>query len=408
MPAVYEGTTTPPVSTTTWAATTGYTAGEYVQPSPATGQYFQCTGSGTSSGSQPAWSNPASLPVPGTTFVDGSVTWSCMGSIFVPGTGPSLDTPLDSDPPGTTVIDRALRTIANYLAGAGYLAADQTWTGENAFSAPSSFGGLVTFTDYTATDEAEFFTVDPSTNEYALITTWRIGNVSGTPIYARLYAANNGLTTAFLGITVNAAWNGTGWQYDDSIRPATLFEFQSYGLQVLNFPASGSSPWLYSAWVQGLQLLSPLSVGTGLTITTGGKITQIAAQATAGQVGVPGVLASSGLVAGIVSSGATSMLSYALPVTGLYRLSVYTKQTSGSAYSGGAPFGVVSYPGGNSGWADSGVAGSPWAAVATDGSSFLTWDASVIFKSAAGAMTFTLQAPATGNWEGWAVLELVA
>ena len=411
MPAVYQGNATRNSTATPWGAGQVRALGSLCTPSTPTGQVFICTVGGTTT-TEPSWNTPP-FPTLGTVFAEaGGPSWTCYGT--QPGQFATIaQLPVDGDPPLAFPFVLSQETILDALAyleaNVGFLAGyDNIWTGENTFSAPSSFGGTVTFTDYTATYEAEFFTLDPSVTSYLLITKWRIGNVSGTPIYARLYAANNGLTTAFLGISINAGWNGTGWQYDSTIRPATLFEFQSYGLTVLNYPASNSSPWLYTDWVPGLQLLSPLSVGSGLTITTAGVVSQIAEQATAGQVGVPGVLASSGLVGAIVSTGATSLLSYSLPVTGLYRLSVYTKQTSGGAYSGGAPSGVLSYPGGNTGFADSGVSGSPWASPAVDGSSFITWDASVVFKSAAGAMTFTLQAPATGNWEGWAVLELVA
>lgn len=115
MPAVVQGKTTTP-STAPWAATTGYTSGDNVQPSPATGQYFQATASGTSGGSQPPWSTPTALPVPGSTFIDGTVTWTCMGSIVAAPTAIAVDEPLDTDPNTVASIDRGLTNLANNIA----------------------------------------------------------------------------------------------------------------------------------------------------------------------------------------------------------------------------------------------------------------------------------------------------
>jgi hypothetical protein len=143
MPAAYEGgqfTTTNGVSPTTapWASlSAAFTTGTYCQPSPATGQYFQATVGGTTSSTQPSWSTASALPVPGTTFIDGSVTWTCMGSILTGIQSIVIDLPVDTDPAVTAIIVRALKDLANYAADAGYLGASQTWT-QRQFIAPAS------------------------------------------------------------------------------------------------------------------------------------------------------------------------------------------------------------------------------------------------------------------------------
>jgi hypothetical protein len=63
----------PDTSTTaaTWAATTPYSVGQIVQPSPANGNNYLCTQAGTSGGTAPAWPT-----VNGATVNDGTVVWS--------------------------------------------------------------------------------------------------------------------------------------------------------------------------------------------------------------------------------------------------------------------------------------------------------------------------------------------
>jgi flagellar hook protein FlgE len=63
---------TPPPA---WAATSPYTVGTTISPSPANGHIYQCTAAGTS-GATP----PANWPTDGSTFTDGSVTWQDMGT----------------------------------------------------------------------------------------------------------------------------------------------------------------------------------------------------------------------------------------------------------------------------------------------------------------------------------------
>lgn len=139
MPAAFKGTLTGNPAPTTWTATHAYTAGALVQPSSPTGQYFQCQENGSSGGSEPAWSTPASLPVPGTIYVDGSTQWFCMGSfVAVDGSGgPNIvvDIPIDTDSATTPVIARALKNLANYVNA--FVALVHTWTVEQ-FFAPTS------------------------------------------------------------------------------------------------------------------------------------------------------------------------------------------------------------------------------------------------------------------------------
>ncbi len=121
MPAAYQGTTSTNPAPGTWAATTSYSTGDLVQPSTPTGQYFQCQQNGNSGGSEPAWSNPASLPVPGTTFPDGFTQWICMGSFIAPdgagGVTIVIDVPLDTDSATTPFVVRGMKNLANYFVG---------------------------------------------------------------------------------------------------------------------------------------------------------------------------------------------------------------------------------------------------------------------------------------------------
>lgn len=62
---------------TTWAATTAYSVGVFVQPPTANGFYYKCTASSGSSGGSP----PAFPTTIGSTVTDGSVTWTCWGTL---------------------------------------------------------------------------------------------------------------------------------------------------------------------------------------------------------------------------------------------------------------------------------------------------------------------------------------
>jgi hypothetical protein len=145
MPVVYRGVNSPP-SVTTWSASIVVSTGAYGQPSVFSGQYFQATVGGTTGSTEPSWKTAASLPVPGTVFVDGSVTWTCIGSM-VPLTDEegsqtpliSLDVPIGTDPAQVTVIGRAFKTIANYFqwifSNVPFLAVANTWTAIQTYSA---------------------------------------------------------------------------------------------------------------------------------------------------------------------------------------------------------------------------------------------------------------------------------
>ncbi len=62
-----------------WAATTAYTAGNLVRQlaTPTVGfeRVFLCISPGTSGGSEPLWSTPATAPAYGSAWNDGTVQW---------------------------------------------------------------------------------------------------------------------------------------------------------------------------------------------------------------------------------------------------------------------------------------------------------------------------------------------
>jgi hypothetical protein len=164
MPAVYQGSTTAPASTTTWSATTPYTAGtSYVTPIENTGQYFQCTVSGTSGSTEPAWHTSATLPVPGQTFTDNTATWTCMGSILAAPNNVVVDTPVDADPSLVSSIVRGLKGLANNIkyifVNAGFLSANNTWTGTT-----NTFTGQIDANTIESSGVAQFATLEVTGN----------------------------------------------------------------------------------------------------------------------------------------------------------------------------------------------------------------------------------------------------
>jgi hypothetical protein len=60
----------------TWAATTAYSAGDYIIPTTPNTRFYKCTTAGTSGASEPTWPTTT-----GGTVVDGTVTWTDMGTI---------------------------------------------------------------------------------------------------------------------------------------------------------------------------------------------------------------------------------------------------------------------------------------------------------------------------------------
>lgn len=127
MPAAFQATLSGNPTPPTWAATTGFSTGDLVQPSTPTGQYFMAQQNGTTGSSEPGWSTPSALPVPGTVYPDGSTKWICVGS-FVTATGAVVvDLPLDSDASIVAAVTRALKNLANTFLG--IFAAANNWTG---------------------------------------------------------------------------------------------------------------------------------------------------------------------------------------------------------------------------------------------------------------------------------------
>ncbi|HET6327406.1 MAG TPA: hypothetical protein VFG04_22180 [Planctomycetaceae bacterium] len=76
---------------TTWAASTAYTVGQVVQPSPANGNNYLCTQAGNSGAAPPVWPT-----VKGSTVTDGTVIWSdtSVQAFPIPGDGA---TPITSE-----------------------------------------------------------------------------------------------------------------------------------------------------------------------------------------------------------------------------------------------------------------------------------------------------------------------
>ena len=329
MPSAYAGTTTVP-STTPWFATTSYTSGDFVTPSTPDGQYFQCTTSGTSDGTEPAWNNPSSLPVPGQTFIDNTVVWTCIGSILT-NQACIVDIPVDSDPSVVAAVGRALVTLANYASTTAQLAGDNVWTGTNTFDNYVEFDG--NGTEY-----------DPFTQYGNNAPTHRrlvAQSQVDTGAYSHIYADHDFLGTFGWLFTVNANWNGTAWSCDDSSLPANGVFIADSNFIVMSHVGTGST-WSNAQWVIGLNvntgttpasasLSGALSVGTtlavvdaatlGATVQIGGKVTQVNGISTAGNFGANATVASAGLLTSITS--AQTLATYTPQATSLIRLDVF-------------------------------------------------------------------------------------
>lgn len=68
-----------------WAASTVYSASDYVIPTTANGRIYKTTSGGTSGGSEPTWPTTT-----GGTVVDGTVTWTEQTASLNAGTGPEV------------------------------------------------------------------------------------------------------------------------------------------------------------------------------------------------------------------------------------------------------------------------------------------------------------------------------
>jgi hypothetical protein len=341
MPATFQGTTTVP-STTPWAASTAYTASSsYVQPTPATGQYFLCTVSGTSGGSQPAWSTGASLPVPGQTFTDGGATWTCMGAIIAAPTNIVVDTPLDTDPNLVAPLVRGLKSLANNLAwfnkNAALLANDNVWTGTNDFQAGISVeedatltnGSGVVFTGTYGTpgNVPLFFATSPGSATRLCL----FQALVGSGIYARIYADSGASLNSLvaLTLTINASWNSGSWTQDQTGSDASLYYFGNDNLAAYTWPAGtsfSSATVLLNAGLssaaQALVLAMPISLA--------GKVQKVTNSTTAGSYGVNATL--SELALNSVVANTPWSLAFTTPATnGFFRLECYVEITSGSA-----------------------------------------------------------------------------
>lgn len=263
MPAVYAGSQTPP-TTTVWAATTAYTAGtSYVTPTTgALGQYFQCTASGTSGSTQPAWHTGASLPVPGQTYAaDGSVTWTCMGSLLTPGFC-NVDTPVDSDPAITTSIVRGLKNLANYAASAALVQYSNVWAAAQTFTTiatsglatlaslhvtgTTNLGGFLTAASALLNGDVEIgdaLTIDDNHFEGSLKMATNIAEINGVDT-----VGNYGCASA-LANTGTEQHTGIGHGSDTTIATLSAPNDGMYRFSVYTFTTTGSdAPLIYVVW----------------------------------------------------------------------------------------------------------------------------------------------------------------
>jgi hypothetical protein len=81
-------------------------------------------------------------------------------------------------------------------------------------------------------------------SEYTLL--WEVPGNAAVSSPVRIYASQGASNDGGIYITVNAEWNGSQWQRDDSADAVMLSVSRSVGFQFLTHLASGSSPW--SAW----------------------------------------------------------------------------------------------------------------------------------------------------------------
>jgi hypothetical protein len=238
MPSTYAGNATPP-STTTWAATTSYTAGSsFVQPTPATGQYFQCTVSGTSGSSQPSWTSP--LPVSGQTFTDSGATWVCMGSLVAAPTAIAVDIPLDTDPPVTAVIARALKNLANYAK----------WSSNNSVTPTTG-----TYTPGTYTPTVSPFNSTSLSGAGA----YNILNFSNGTIVAQLF-------TVLVDLGSGTYTSGTYYQFVVSL-PQAFGSAQTFGFAT----GAGASEMFIAGVVGGNTTTTTVQWTPSVTFTGGGS-----------------------------------------------------------------------------------------------------------------------------------------
>jgi hypothetical protein len=104
---------------TTWAATTAYTVGQIVQPTPINGNNYLCTQAGTSGGTAPAWPT-----VNGATVNDGTVVWSdtSLQVFTIPGdSGTPPQEGVWSTPAGGGLITYAVDTDNDGVPDANYI-----------------------------------------------------------------------------------------------------------------------------------------------------------------------------------------------------------------------------------------------------------------------------------------------
>lgn len=61
----------------TWAATTAYSLGDFIEPTTPNTRFYKCTTAGTSAGTEPTWPTTT-----GGTVTDGTAVWTDMGTII--------------------------------------------------------------------------------------------------------------------------------------------------------------------------------------------------------------------------------------------------------------------------------------------------------------------------------------
>lgn len=331
MPATIQGNASHNTSASAWQATHAQSTGDLVTPSPPTGQVFIAQNNGTTSGTQPSWSGPI-FPTLGTTFVDGTVTWQMYGT--EPGPWPVvLQVPVDSDPPlafTQLISDQTLADqMAWLVANTGLLSANNTWTGLNTFTQTVHLtnGGLnmdngsITLTNGGISilngTGFGFLTVDGQVNfnsQYFILTATAMqmnGGFWGTNAYPglnftadpisgsgdvlailgsnignsenmRVYAANSLATVPMpfsnsaMIIAVNAYWDGSSWQQNNTSNDASFFVFGDQSTALYSWQHGSSFSSLNKIFVISHQGGSagydfPLSfTNNGLQVTAGG------------------------------------------------------------------------------------------------------------------------------------------
>lgn len=140
-------------------------------------------------------------------------------------------------------------TLPPNLNGVALLAANQTFSGTNAFSAQSNFGAME------SSDQLNFTTTDPqrplvatvvtpSAAKWKLIFEFKHGVTAAGGQYIRMYSGSDGTTSgngAFV-ITANCGWNGTEWEQRDPVL-SSIGVIWTYNRLRISHKYAGAGNW---------------------------------------------------------------------------------------------------------------------------------------------------------------------